>query len=763
MTILANMTPAQRAEFLAAGDTSGLLTKDQATAGTGVNASGLVGSAAAQVDRAQCQIIGTPTVGVALSVSIGPGSSLNASLRYQWLRDGVAIGGATASTYTPVETDKLRMLSVTVTDGVTTLMSASVKVGYIGQVATRSYLANTKSGASTRGMCRTAHLATEDLTSLRVMYPAWYVTNGSNSAETASGVDLTYKVGLEYPAGYVTPVTWSGAPTKTATSGADTGLSDACKVAVPKGARFWLRVYVTSPTAAILSYIPASGTILDVANGEACEYGTSAVTDRSWSTGAITDSGSNAITAPIAIVAYTTKATFLLLGDSRDAGSGGAPNARGDTGELAPSFGAAGYAYINAGIGGDYATRQVKSYAKRSALAQYNSHVVIEGGVNDFGTSLGNRTDAQVRADRLALARLFRDRPVIGTTISPYTSGTYSSAGGQTVDANTPAIQSFNTWMRTVPSPFAAVLDIASVTEDPAAPGKWKSPGYTADGLHATTLGYSAIETSGVINPVVLADLSRAATAWSPAQLGGAFAWYDADNAGTTTADGSAFTSTLGDYPLQGTAGARPTLTANAIGGGAAYVFGGTAHLDGGAALKALTSGASAVTVALVAYATPGAGNTFLVNLSVGGSPNSRASVYIDSTGKIATGYRRLDADGSTNTVGGTVAANGSPFIFIATFDASNGYVENRLNGAVDASALPSTSGAISATSSSDAELGGSNGGSLLTGAEAQVLILPRALAIGDVQRIEGYLAARYGLQSLLPAAHPYKVTPPAL
>jgi len=49
MTILANMTPAQRAEFLAAGDTSGLLTKDQAATGTGVKADGLVGSAAAQV------------------------------------------------------------------------------------------------------------------------------------------------------------------------------------------------------------------------------------------------------------------------------------------------------------------------------------------------------------------------------------------------------------------------------------------------------------------------------------------------------------------------------------------------------------------------------------------------------------------------------------------------------------------------------------------------------------------------------------------
>ena len=49
MTILANMTPAQRAEFLAAGDTSGLLTKDQATTGTGVKADGVVGALAAQV------------------------------------------------------------------------------------------------------------------------------------------------------------------------------------------------------------------------------------------------------------------------------------------------------------------------------------------------------------------------------------------------------------------------------------------------------------------------------------------------------------------------------------------------------------------------------------------------------------------------------------------------------------------------------------------------------------------------------------------
>jgi hypothetical protein len=60
-------------------------------------------------------ITGTLTVGSTLTVSNGTWSGAPTSYAYQWLRDGVAISGATASTHVLVSGDSGKMIGCTVT------------------------------------------------------------------------------------------------------------------------------------------------------------------------------------------------------------------------------------------------------------------------------------------------------------------------------------------------------------------------------------------------------------------------------------------------------------------------------------------------------------------------------------------------------------------------------------------------------------------------------------------------------------------------
>ena len=54
------------------------------------------------------------------------------------------------------------------------------------------------------------------------------------------------------------------------------------------------------------------------------------------------------------------------------------------------------------------------------------------------------------------------------------------------------------------------------------------------------------------------------------------------------------------------------------------------------------------------------------------------------------------------------------------------------------------------------------NGGNLLQGSIAEVAFFNHPLETTDRQRVEGYLAWKWGLQANLPVGHPYKNAPPS-
>lgn len=56
-----------------------------------------------------------------------------------------------------------------------------------------------------------------------------------------------------------------------------------------------------------------------------------------------------------------------------------------------------------------------------------------------------------------------------------------------------------------------------------------------------------------------------------------------------------------------------------------------------------------------------------------------------------------------------------------------------------------------------------SNNNSAFAGAINEVLVVPTTLSTTDRQKLEGYLAWKWGLQANLPVGHPYKNTPPTV
>lgn len=141
----------------------------------------------------------------------------------------------------------------------------------------------------------------------------------------------------------------------------------------------------------------------------------------------------------------------------------------------------------------------------------------------------------------------------------------------------------------------------------------------------------------------------------------------------------------------------------------------------------------------------------------------SRLSYFQNNPGAVDKGQlvaRRLDADAAATLPTGTTLDT-NYHIHIGTMDWANGDGTIYLDGAQDAQNLALTS---SGSTSNTASLGVFVGNSSATSSNYDLaeLIVGRTLPSGaDLQRIEGYLAHRWGLTANLPGGHPYKSIPP--
>lgn len=343
----------------------------------------------------------------------------------------------------------------------------------------------------------------------------------NNIGETATSVTSTEYISIEYPIGIFTIATWSNV-TGVASSqsapcpGGQEIKTDFIKVAIPKGAGFFVNHIATYPSA-INPPVSSTGTT-SLAEPAVSYYWTDAqltalTTDiRAFLTGTTLSGGQTTGGAfaqfPVAILGKSSVPSVIIYGDSRASGrsDGTAATAACDfgywgIGEIARSIGHA-LPYTNFGCETDTIQNFNAQHTFRARIAQYHQYVHFEYGINDL---TAGRTAAVISAALASAYALFPSQKVSQSTIPPVTTSTdvWVTTANQTVVASNPQRTALNDIIRTKPAPLWNYFEIADVFETSRNSGIWNilnGQALTGDGTHETPIGYQLIQTSGAIN-----------------------------------------------------------------------------------------------------------------------------------------------------------------------------------------------------------------------------------------------------------------------
>lgn len=353
---------------------------------------------------------------------------------------------------------------------------------YRGLVATGGQI-NSHHSTSAQFMARSRHQATQDITRIALRYGNWRCgSTGTN--EPASGSTLTYEASVEYPVGTFTRITFGGTNQGVCASGADIDTDMvALGFTIPEGAIFFVQTYGVGTAG--FDYIgdEAGDVSGNIDGGDKLQFGAS-IPNSVMATFADTTGATKPIVKPLAIYADNcAKPSILWIGDSRFWGDHSwfeYSGLRGEGPATLPMFGS-----INCGVWGDRMTNTVANFTKRSRQKDLCTTVIIENGINDLRSGGGNQTAAATVAQRETLAAFFTGKQVLGTTVWPQVSGTYTgdAGAGQTVNPNQAAMATFNDLVRAGITGYSGYFEVADALELSRNNGKLKAR-VTDDGLH---------------------------------------------------------------------------------------------------------------------------------------------------------------------------------------------------------------------------------------------------------------------------------------
>ena len=281
-----------------------------------------------------------------------------------------------------------------------------------------------------------------------------------------------------------------------------------------------------------------------------------------------------------------------------------------------------------------------------------------------------------------------------------------------------------------------------------------------------------------------------ASAAWEPSDLTSLRAWYDADDAATifdATTGGSLPSSGSdvarwedksggGYHVTQATAANRPHYVTNTLNGKpviectAQWLTASTAsdwnflHNTTGSTVVAVWKAGTS--------ADPNAPYALLGTTNDGGGSIGLQITYDDraNLGRNDT-FRSVIGRGGTPLVVNNFTGNGglpanTPAIVTVTSDPGSATAASRsglrVNGAAAAESNTATGTASTSNASFPLALGSAGSDRLpLVGYIAEVVIADAMLSDPDRERVEGYLAHKWGLTASLPAGHPYKNSAP--
>lgn len=365
---------------------------------------------------------------------------------------------------------------------------------YLGYAATRGNMSDTNYGGGLTSVGgRRMMIVRGACNGFCLKYCNWF---WDGTREVACG-PATIEASLETPSGRLSRFLFSSTSVGAVAAGAEI-VSDPLDLVVPPNSVVWPNWLVNG------SHLGLSQTPHNIDAGDRFEFafgGT--VTNRVMTGGWVNGDGSgNTGASGVALLAQTTLPSALILTDSKGwvGDDNNAPG--GDRGEIARSIGPA-YGYTAMASAGDTLANLAASGAYRRRQAAHASFVASNMSVN----SVQALAAFQAQARDFWASREFAGKKLYHTTLTPETTGSFTSDAGQTPK---PGFESggnrdqINAWLRTIPAPLTAVWDTATAVQSAGNPNVWASPGgvaLTGDGTHPSPTGYARVASQGVIVP----------------------------------------------------------------------------------------------------------------------------------------------------------------------------------------------------------------------------------------------------------------------
>jgi len=401
----------------------------------------------------------------------------------------------------------------------------------IRQVSSRSGLDYLTSNAYQYILSRSVAFATDgDITNIGILDKNWSVSKATNDVEMAIGVhSMDISAAIEYPAGVFTPLTFGGATMGSIAPMAELA-SDLVPIFIPKGSKYWIRIYRHNPDGIYFTDKGYAGTGTSSVQGDSdggmwgtsiASFNGATVTSGNVVTQYTVPGTNNCYTAMPVVIFGTLrnpKPAIALIGDSRVRGEEDTDTSSFFLGELDRSLGQY-FNTANFGVSSDkIATFLTNGIRRMAVINKYFTHAIIELGVNDVFS--GSASLAQMKANIGSLLLLFPGLKKYLTTLAPLTTSTdnWATAYNQTITANDSVRTGYNTWLRTATiSNVSGIVDVAAYVEVDKTNtlslngGYWITDGIagtyvsnnntdTPYGFHETTLGNILIAKSLILN-----------------------------------------------------------------------------------------------------------------------------------------------------------------------------------------------------------------------------------------------------------------------
>lgn len=255
----------------------------------------------------------------------------------------------------------------------------------------------------------------------------------------------------------------------------------------------------------------------------------------------------------------------------------------------------------------------------------------------------------------------------------------------------------------------------------------------------------------------LISNLSPA-TLWTPAELS-LLVWYDASESSSVTLNGSTVSAfndltATGHNLAQALAASQPTYQTASLNGLNTMSF------DGGDFLSGSGDPFYASDLTIFTVAKTNNTTTFQMIIAKNAAPTNREFTFgISNTNRI---YSNINTTGAAGGDQNALSTNGIGTDWVIFGSVKSG-VDVTLSNNGDTNPFTYTVGTIfdgnaALTLGRNPTIGFNWNGEI-----AETLIADGAVSSADRERIEGYLAWKWGLQANLPVSHPYKDAAPTL